>query len=353
MAMSTLGLAVSLVWSVPSAFAAGAANAQADEVVRLINGERAALGEAPVAVDSYLATKARDGAVACPNDASLVVDGRAKDFAVYGFPKNAHLLRLCPAYTSLDAMKAWGYNGGRGEVVAVNGGFGTSMVDYAYGCTPTVRTCPGSTTSTYYTTARVVTDWTSSPSHYDILIGAYDRVGCGAWIGADGAYYYDCMFSAGGRVVPRSPSTPRPPSTPQPPRATRAPVAPKAATATKPPAVTPSPVAASPTPGPTLSPTDNPSAPPTAATTEASSTAAPSPTAIVEGVQMTNPAPTVAPGAGTTAGGPQADSPGRASVPAAARDLGVAAGAMTAIASLLWALLLTFRQRRREDRSAG
>jgi len=37
--------------------------------------------------------------------------GRAKDFAVYGFPANAHQLRLLPTYTSMDAMASLGLQG--------------------------------------------------------------------------------------------------------------------------------------------------------------------------------------------------------------------------------------------------
>ena len=198
MALSAFALSFSLALSVPAAMASGPANAEANELVRLINGERAYLGKAPLRTDSFLASKARDGAIACPNNASLVMYGRAKDFAVYGYPANSHLLRLCPTYTSMDAMASWGYKGSRGEITALNGGYGTGKVAYTYGCTPSVRTCPGSSTSTYHTTDIAMWDWTSSATHYAIIIGSYDRVGCGAWIGSNGAFYYDCLFSRGG-----------------------------------------------------------------------------------------------------------------------------------------------------------
>lgn len=323
-ALGAFTLALSLAWSVPIALAAGPADAQANELVRLINGERAYLGKAPLRTDSFLALKARDGAVACPNDASKVMPGRAKDFAVYGFGANVHLLRLCPTYTSMDAMKGWGYNGARGEIAALNGGYGTSKVGYNYGCTPSVRSCPGSATSTYSTTAHAMSNWTSSSSHYAIIIGSYDRVGCGAWIGSNGAYYYDCMMSRGGRSVSRTRSAPRPPG---------------AAT---------SPVA-------TQNPTGTPSPSSDLATDSPWPTA--DPAAIVGGAQAANgssPNPAAAFLGGIAKGGPQSDPPNRGvGAPATARNVSVAAGAITAIFSLFYGLFLAVKQRRPRNRSAG
>ncbi|MGD0018137.1 MAG: CAP domain-containing protein [Candidatus Limnocylindrales bacterium] len=317
---SALSLGLSLAWSVPTTLAAGPANAQATELVRLINGERAYLGKAALRTDTFLASKARDGAVACPNDASLVMAGRAKDFAVYGYPANSHLLRLCPTYTSMDAMKEWGYKGARGEITALNGGYGTAKVAYTYGCTPALRTCPGSTTSSYSTTAHAMGNWTSSSSHYAIIVGSYDRVGCGAWIGSNGAYYYDCMFSRGGRTVPKT-------------------TAPRSGGAAKPPAATQPAASPSPT-DPLASATTGPTA---------------GPTAVVAGVQATpSPDPDAARLAGAAQGGPQSDPPrGGAGVPATSRNLPVAAGAMTAVFSLFYGLLLTIKQRRPRDRATG
>jgi hypothetical protein len=329
--ISALTLVLSLAWSVPATLAAGPANAQASELVRLINGERAHLGRAALRTDTFLAAKARDGAVACPNDATKVMAGRAKDFAVYGYPSNSHALRLCPTYSSMDAMKAWGYKGARGEITALNGGYGTARVGYTYGCTPSVRTCPGSTTSTYSTTAHAMANWTSSSSHYAIIVGSYDRVGCGAWIGSNGAYYYDCMFSRGGRSVPKATGTPRPGG------------------AVDPPAATPRPTE---TPAPSF---DAAIGMPGAEMPLASHAAGPlaSPT-IVASVEATSaPDPDTALLGGTAQGGPQSDPPdGSARAPATSRNLSVAAGAMTAILSLLYGLLLAVKRRRPGSRAA-
>lgn len=331
-ALSALTLALSLTWSVPTALAAGPANAQATELVRLINGERAHLGKAALRTDSFLALKARDGAVACPNDATKVMPGRAKDFAVYGFGANAHLLRLCPTYTSMDAMKSWGYNTARGEITALNGGYGTGKVAYSYGCTPSVRACPGAATSTYSTTAHAMANWTSSPTHYSIIVGSYDRIGCGAWIGSNGAYYYDCMASRGGRTVPKS----------------------RPAAGANQPAATQSGATAGPSsgvlgmPGPEM-----PLASPAASST-ASATAGP--TAIAKGVPPTSspPNPATALVGRTANGGPQSDPPGgNVGAPVTSRNLSVAAGAFTAMFSLLWGLLMALKRRRPRRRPVG
>jgi uncharacterized protein YkwD len=195
-------------WSAtaPQARAAGAADAQASELVRLINGERVTAGKSALGLDRYLAGKARDGAIWCPNDASKVMAGRAKDIALNG--PFSHNLRLCSQYSVTDAMKTWGYGGARGEILAMNSGYGTSQVTYAYGCTPSVSECPGPETSAYATTARAMTGWMHSSGHYSIIVGNYDRVGCGAWVGSNGTYYYSCLFSRGGGPV----ATPKPPS---------------------------------------------------------------------------------------------------------------------------------------------
>jgi hypothetical protein len=205
-ALALAALALLPAWSVSGVRAAGAADAQSSELVRLINGERAYLGKPALRLDRYLASKARDGAIACPNDASLIMAGRAKDIAVFG--GMSHSLRLCAQYSVMDTMKIWGYRGQRGEILAMNRGYGTGKVTYTYGCSPSVTACPGAATSTYDTAAHAMAGWMRSSGHYAVIVGGYDRVGCGAWIAADGGYYYACLFSLGGGPV----ATPRPAS---------------------------------------------------------------------------------------------------------------------------------------------
>jgi uncharacterized protein YkwD len=209
--IAALAVAVLLLlppWSASPARAAGAADAQASELVRLINGERAYLGKPALRLDRFLASKARDGSIWCPNDASLVMAGRAKDIALFG--PMVHSLRLCTKYSVVDAMKTWGYKGGRGEILAMNGGYGTDTITYTYGCSPSVTPCPGADTTTYSTTAHAMMGWMRSSGHYAVIVGSYDRVGCGGWVSSSGAFYYSCLFSMGGSPVATPKPTPKP-----------------------------------------------------------------------------------------------------------------------------------------------
>src|SRR5664280_2826502 len=56
---------------------------------------------------------------------------------------------------------------------------------------------------TYRTVSIAATGFMEDPPHKAIVLGAYDRFACGAWIAPDqapepGAYYYACMFAEGG-----------------------------------------------------------------------------------------------------------------------------------------------------------
>ncbi len=318
-----------LVWAPPVALAAGPADDQAKDLVSLINGERAYLHLSALKVDTFLAAKARDGAVACPNDASKVMSGRAKDFAVNGYPSNSHLLRLCTQYSSMDAMKSWGYKSYRGEVTALNGGYGTAQHDYTYGCSPTVRTCPGGSTTGYYTSVRAVTNWVSSSTHYAVIMGNYDRIGCGAWIGSNGAYFYDCMVSRGGRsgTTSSAPKTPSAPKTSSPPKKSTSKVAGVAATPKPTPTATPVPTGTPFVEVLTEVINPRPYETPTAAATDQA--AAPG---------------ALSHGGGDGSGGVQSDAPA-APPPGRSRDVSLAAGLATAMLSFGYWLLLNVKKR--------
>jgi len=196
----------SLTWQVPAAKASSAPlDAQASELVRVINGARVAAGHRALNVDTFLASVARDGAIPCPDDASKTIAGRAQDFAAYN--AMSHLLRLCdaPSYALsttafVDVLQShWGY-GSVGEIEVVNGGYGNGAYLYAYS---------GWQTWTYSTTGHAMLGWQGSSSHWAIIMGAYDRVGCGGW--ANGStYYYDCAFSSGGPNGVTAPPTASP-----------------------------------------------------------------------------------------------------------------------------------------------
>ena len=345
-------LAFSFSWQVPSVRAAGAATTQANEVVRLINGARAAAGKPALAVDVFLATQARDGAIPCPNDPAKTIAGRAQDFAAFG--QMSHNLRLCDAaaYTLSGTtfisvlQSAWGY-GSVGEILLVNGGYGDGQYLYTSG---------NWSTWTYATTGHAMTAWKTSSSHWNIIMGGYDRVGCGAWSPSGSTIYYACEFSSGGpspdglaaasavapfsaplpTPVPVVAPTPAPTQAPVPVATRAAPVAPRpvaTAVPSAPPSQTPAPTetTAAPTATPTSSPTN-------------------APTSVVQGVQA-NPSQ-LAPGVQAAVDGGPADLSVayNAAIPAGlTRDsvLGFSFGAVLLVGG--WVLIDRVRRRRRNS----
>ncbi|HEU4672719.1 MAG TPA: hypothetical protein VFS32_07465 [Candidatus Limnocylindrales bacterium] len=175
----------------------------AEELVRLINGERHVHGLRRLKTDRVLATKSRNGAVACPNDEAKVAYGRAHDLAVSGVFD--HGLRLCGVrsdgtyrYTVIDAMYDWGYNTYRGEIIAWNT-YGLSRVSYHYGCSLSGTRCSATRkTTTTASVAAAMSAWMRSSGHRPLILGGYNRVGCGAWETDGGVRYYSCLFSLGG-----------------------------------------------------------------------------------------------------------------------------------------------------------
>ena len=343
-----LGLfTASLTWHVPAVRAgSGPLDAQASEFVRLINGVRATAGKPALAVDPFLASKARDGSIPCPDDANQTLSGRAQDFAAFG--QMSHDLRLCDAatYTLSSTLfvsvleSAWGY-GSVGEIDLVNGGYGDGAFLYSYN---------GWQTWTYSTTGHGMAGWQSSSSHWNIIMGGYDRVGCGGWASGS-TYYYDCAFSAGGPNGTQAPPTKSPFDDPLP---TAAPPAPTAA----PPAATPCRTKA-PTPKPTPKPTPTPTPTPTPMPTP-TATATPIPTATPDATATSGDQSGTAPGASPTAPsdrvailqldrGGNSPTNGLTQMPA---FIALAVALISGFSSVLlsgWYLLLSLRQRRRRE----
>jgi uncharacterized protein YkwD len=214
-----------------SASGDGEQNAQTTELVRLLNGERAYHGLAPLSVDPFLTTKATDGDVACPNDPVLVAHGRAKDIALNGWVgESVHYLRLCPTYSALDtAQVLWGYNTNVGEIYAWDYASDTANSDpstaynyrlpYTYGCGDDVwNDCPGATTWSYRTSEIAAAGWMSSPGHRANVLGDYDRIGCGGWSSPDTTRHFICIFANGGpnEIVAPPPEVPLPTPSPTP-----------------------------------------------------------------------------------------------------------------------------------------
>ena len=236
LALGALSLAASLVLAVPSVSAAsGPADPEASEYVRLINGVRAANGLGPLRLDPSLAGLARDTSMSCPSDPSLVMLGRARDGAENNYV--SHSLRLCPDVKFVSILQSTYNYGNVGEIMLQNGGYGTGqfLVDYA-GRASTFESY------SYSTTGHGILGWMSSGSHAAIIVGGYDRIGCGGWTSADGTYYYDCLLSQGGPKRTSSPPTqsPFPNLVPPPPPPPRIPT--PAPTVAPTPAPTPAPI---------------------------------------------------------------------------------------------------------------
>ena len=192
------------------------------ELIRLINGERAANGAPPLVVDPFLQWVARDGPVDCPNGGETM-EGRAKDMAVHDF--FSHDLRTCGIkpgttglYSIIDAMHNWGYSI-VGENAAMDGGFAYTATTYQFGCDVDHANCTGGTTQAPSTVATAAYGWMGSPGHrFNILTTAYARFGCGAWElpAPDSYHYYVCMFAYGPGTREAPAPTPTPVATPTP-----------------------------------------------------------------------------------------------------------------------------------------
>jgi uncharacterized protein YkwD len=218
-AAAVFGLALfsaTLAWqAAPVSASSGSLDNQANELVRLINGARSASGKGSLSIDVFLASKARDGAIPCPDDSTKSISGRSKDMAENG--GLSHDLRNCDSsgLSSVLFVKvlqsAWGY-GSVGEILLDNGGYGNGA--YLYSVTGSKKTWMS---WTYSTTGHAMTGWKSSSSHWNIIMGSYSHVGCGGWASGS-TYFYDCLFSKGGPTPSglKSPPTKSPFSNPLP-----------------------------------------------------------------------------------------------------------------------------------------
>lgn len=298
--------AASLTWQLPTVRAGSALDAQASELVRLINGARSANGRGALNVDPFLASVARDGSIPCPDDPAKTISGRAQDFAAYG--QMDHNLRNCDSATYSVSNTSfvsvligkWSY-GSVGEILLVNSGYGSGAFVYTATGSRTWQTW------TYSTTGHAMIGWQSSSVHWNIVMGGYDRVGCGGWAGGS-TYYYDCLFSSGGPNGVLSPPTRSPFDSPLP---------------TPPPA---------PSVAPPVAPPPKPTAAPVSAPTAAQADSAP-PTYGIGGVDALS-TPQAATGAGQTSGSfpaPSGPGPGATSV---VEGMQIASGPSAAAAAL-------------------
>jgi uncharacterized protein YkwD len=196
---------------VPTPAAATVADPMGDELMRLTNLDRGALGKAALTIDPTLASFARDYAFTCPTEPTMTVRGRAQDMADRGY--FSHSVAGClkadgSTVSALDVMADLGYRTSRGENIAKNT-YGAGEATYAYGCAIDGTGCAGTTPSPA-TVAVAQQGFMASSGHRANILGGYDRFGCGSALAADGWRYYACVFSLGGPVVEAP--TPTPPA---------------------------------------------------------------------------------------------------------------------------------------------
>ena len=171
-----------------------------EELMRLTNLDRTALGYSSLAIDPELVAFARNLTFTCPTKSTMAVRGRAQD----GADRNyfAHTVPGCyksdgTLYGSLDIMySVLKYHTNRAENIARNT-YPTSVVTTKIGCSSSWTNCKGSTT-TPETVAVAQKGFMTSSAHRTNLLGAYDRFGCGHALATDGKQYYSCLFSKGG-----------------------------------------------------------------------------------------------------------------------------------------------------------
>jgi len=169
-----------------------------EELMRLTNLDRRALGRSSLKVDQFLVSLARDREFKCPSNGNTY-RGRARDMAVRDYM--SHSVKGCrkkngSPFTIQTILRKHGYSTYTGENIGVNNWPDTGAT-YKYGCSSSGSSCDGSTTSTA-PVATVQRMWMQSSGHrYNVLAG-YDRFGCAAWDRSDGKKFFACIFAKGG-----------------------------------------------------------------------------------------------------------------------------------------------------------
>jgi len=169
-----------------------------EEMMRLTNLDRRALGRSRLKVDQFLVSLARDRPFTCPSN-GVSYRGRARDMAARDYM--SHAVKGChrsdgSPYTVQTILRKHGYGTYVGENIGVNNWPDTAAT-YRFGCSSSGSSCHGSTTSTA-PVATVQRMWMQSSGHrYNVLAG-FDRFGCGAWDRSDGKKFFACIFAKGG-----------------------------------------------------------------------------------------------------------------------------------------------------------
>lgn len=174
------------------------ANFAGEELMRAVNADRAALGLPRLATDATLETIARNRALACPSNSTLIIRGRARDMADRNYL--SHTIKGCyktngTAFTAFDLLHAFGYTySAAGEVIADNN-YPSSAVTYKTGCDIYGANCHGAIVLPW-TVAVTERSFMSSSAHRPILLStSYTQFGCAAWDSSTGYHYYACYFT--------------------------------------------------------------------------------------------------------------------------------------------------------------
>jgi uncharacterized protein YkwD len=203
-AVAVLAL-VGTMASSPAAVRADPVDPMGDELMRLTNVDRGALGKPALAIDATLSAFARDLSYACPTNPSLVLRGRAQDMADRAYFDHAVPGCLKADGTTMNVLdvmgQVLGYRTTRGENIAWNT-YGTGAASYGYGCALDGTGCAG-TTPTTKTVEVAQRGFMQSSGHRTNILAGYDRFGCGSALAADGGRYYACVFSLGGAAAGR------------------------------------------------------------------------------------------------------------------------------------------------------
>jgi hypothetical protein len=180
-----------------------------NQLTRLLNLDRVALGKKPYLGDARLAQIARNAPFTCPTNASLHLRGRAQDLADRHY--FSHTVPGCfssgttPFRSIAIVRSVFGYTLARSEILHWNG-YGTATTSYRLGCDINGAHCVGGTTTAPYTVTLAQRNFMSSAPHRAAELNSYQRVGCASAKGG-GRTYFACLFADGGPAIPPAPVT--------------------------------------------------------------------------------------------------------------------------------------------------
>lgn len=180
------------------------ANFDGQELMRAINDDRAALGLPALATDATLERIARDRAVTCPSNTSLIIRGRARDMADRNYL--SHTIKGCldasgGPFDAFDLLHRAGYSYSRAAEDISDNNYPTSPTTYALGCSTSGTSCHGSTILPWTVAVAERTFMSSSPHRANLLSTTYRRFGCAAWASSTGYHYFACYFVDSGNGV--------------------------------------------------------------------------------------------------------------------------------------------------------